>query len=217
MYRKICISELGCRRKKCKSKNPPPSSKKHSGHEATASTVLNSSVPGSMITPDISPLPRHSKELTNAKTCSHSQNQLVIFLSSPKDLKDPLNSNSVGEGATTTAKELPDVEILRSSPKKPRKRRQSASPDHHQSRLRTPTKNTPVRDKSIGHTPRKDTPSKKRIKYQCRNPGCTDFLANLKSRERHETTYCRFRPDIEPTVSIENQLTVPVSVVISHV
>ena len=99
---------------------------------------------------------------------------------------------------------LPDIECLRTSPKRTSKRRQSPSPVRRQNqgdeRLQTPTK---------GHTPRKDTPTKKRPKYQCRISGCADFFVDAKGRVRHENSYCRFRQGIDPVVSLEKQFVVP--------
>ena len=192
LHRKLSIAEVGCRRKPS-SKHSLLSMKNHHSDNIPHPPATDSS-PGS------------------------SSPQVLELLCSSAPETDPLSpkldhlSNSPLISLERQAKspdELPNIEILRTSPQKPRKRKQSASPDYHQSSHKTPTKNTPVREKSKGHTPRKDTPTKKRIKYQCRNAGCSDFLANLKSRDRHESTYCRFRSDIEAAVSMENQFPVP--------
>ena len=100
-------------------------------------------------------------------------------------------------------------ELLRTSPPS-QKRRQSPSPDPQDRRLLTPRKQTPSRTKSRGHTPRKDTPVKRKIeRFQCRNSGCRDYLANVKSRAKHETQYCRFRQVTTSEVSMETEYSVP--------
>ena len=84
-----------------------------------------------------------------------------------------------------------DPEILRTSPR----RRASVSPK------------TPIRNKSRGHTPRKDTPRKIQ-KVQCRNTGCRDWFTSDRARERHEKQACRFLPD-QATVQLEVECPVP--------
>jgi hypothetical protein len=70
-----------------------------------------------------------------------------------------------------------NLEVLRmSSPPFKHRRRQCPSPDSQEQRLLTPRKQGSA-PSSRGHTPRKDTPVKKRTKLQCRNTGCRDYLA----------------------------------------
>ena len=102
---------------------------------------------------------------------------------------------------------LEDFEVLRSSPPHHHKRRQCESPP---SSHVTPTKNTLGKQRSKGHTPRKDTPKKtKRQRFQCRNLGCKDFLASTAIRDRHEDRYCRRRPGVQPEVSMSTEFDVP--------
>ena len=100
------------------------------------------------------------------------------------------------------------VEILRSSPPKHRKRRQSPSPDYHQARLQqTPTK-TSAEDKPKEHTPRKDTPSKKRRgRLPCRNEGCNNLFVQPSTRDKHEKYSCKMRG--ESVITMESEFLVP--------
>ena len=91
------------------------------------------------------------------------------------------------------------MELLRDSspenksPKTPVKRRaQSRSPE---------------REKSKGHTPRKDTPKKtfKKKRIQCRNMGCSDGFVNSNARERHELFRCKFRPSVDTSPGSKKQ------------
>jgi hypothetical protein len=103
---------------------------------------------------------------------------------------------------------LPTPEILRSSPKRRHARRQSPSPDYHQARLQTPTKSTGTPSKQ--HTPRKDTPKKKRQqRFQCRNAGCKDYFSSKDSRDKHETHNCRMRKGAASVVTMETVFSVP--------
>ena len=111
---------------------------------------------------------------------------------SPLVGQDPLSNE--GDIILEENSFLEEIEIMRmsSTPPSKQRRRQSASPDSQGRRLLTPTKedSTPSKKK---HTPRKDTPVKKKSRVQCRVRGCRDYLASVRARDRHENQYCRFR------------------------
>ena len=74
--------------------------------------------------------------------------------------------------------ELKDIEVLRVSPKRRRKRKQSPSPPRTDRSLNTP------------HTPRKDTPKKIKNNIVCRHDGCEVIFGTIRSRDLHERSYC---------------------------
>ena len=101
-------------------------------------------------------------------------------------------------------------EILRSSPTRNRSLRPSppcirpsrSSPI----RSASASPNKLVRNRSKGHTPRKDTPRKK-SRLQCRNKGCRDWFTSDDSRVRHENHRCKTLP--EHSNSLEGETPVP--------
>ena len=110
--------------------------------------------------------------------------------------------------------EQSEPELLRSSPTRARPLRPSPSPPSTRpSRSSPPTRSpsaTPislVRNRSKGHTPRKETPRKK-SRVQCRNKGCRDWFTSDDSRVRHETYRCKTLPE-HIHVTLEGETPVP--------
>ena len=100
-------------------------------------------------------------------------------------------------------------EQLRMSPPS-NKRRQSPSPDSQEQRCLTPRKQSPPETPRRARTPRKDTPVKRKDqRLQCRNSGCRDYFLTIKSREKHESTYCKFRTNADPELTMETEYAVP--------
>ena len=220
--RKLRTSESRCIKNKKISISSPLSS-------SSSSTVSSSSTQCSN-----SPLSQHissssfsSPHFFSSPTCQptnfqpdnfcFSNNQVIDYLKTEwdkvKDTAEIFNIEAIENGPdySVNSSPLPPCEILRMSPSPPsHKRRQSPSPDSQQQRCHTPLKQKSPGTPPRGHTPRKDTPVKKKLqRFQCRNSGCRVYLVNVKSREKHETRTCKFRTGTEQELTIETEFNVP--------
>ena len=217
-FRKLNVSEVCCKKKKA----PSPSSK------LLSSTPLNSAPgyfnPVFSCTLPISDFSNPDEEfpLEVPHSSRHFLPRLIpcpplngssftancLSIEDSVDITDaPIESNFPPPSITD---DIPPIESLRSSPPDHLKRRQSPSPARSNERLHTPTKSSPSPAVSRQRTPRKDTPKKRKLpRFQCRNTGCSDFLSNSSTRAKHETQYCRMRPDTSPAVTMSNVFAVP--------
>ena len=103
-----------------------------------------------------------------------------------------------------------DFEVLPASSSEST-RPQSPSPERQHQRVGTPRKQPgSSAPSSSGHTPRKDTPKqRKQSRYQCRISGCRDYLADARTRDRHESHYCRYRSVESPELINQTEFPVP--------
>ena len=178
--RKLETSEIMC--PKLLSKNPSSSSS--TADSSSGSTNISSSS-------------NDSSFLSPSSSSNFNYTEIIDYLQTEwdtsKDLFDEENNPS-----------LPSPEKLR-MPSSTRKRKQSPSPERHVTPTKEPGSSTPrIR------TPRKDTPKKKSQRLQCRNRGrgCCDYFANIHSRDKHESMYCKFR-NVDTEVTMDSQFQVP--------
>ena len=199
LFRKLNISEVRCPRKLSKSCKPIPKSTSFPLHFSTSSDSLSSST--NPISATIS-----SATQGYSHTFSENYNDVLSYLRT--QVEDSKNSE-IFEIFTDDETVGFELEVLRASSPESR-RPQSPSPDRQQ-RVSTPRKQSgPSAPSSSGHTPRKDTPTKrKQSRYQCRISGCKDYLANAKTRDRHESHYCRYRSVESPGLINQAEFPVP--------